>query len=152
MFVFFVDNGSCFCIFSSTNRFRVRFCKVNINSNSEFYQLETKLKKLSFHSAHADEGPRSWVCACQTLCSAPHRRERKFSAARVCRIAFIHLPQLLRTHIQSFRKFQKFQKKNFKKPLKTPPSWARGGPQCFWGVYISFFGQYKHLVKFRKSS
>ena len=28
----------------------------------------------------------------------------------------------------------------FLKNLKTPPSGARGGSQCFWGVYISFFG------------
>ena len=39
-------------------------------------------------SAHADGGPRSRVCASETLRSAPHRRERKFSRTRVCRVIF----------------------------------------------------------------
>jgi hypothetical protein len=46
-------------------------------------------------SAHADGGPRSRVCARETLRSAPHRRERKFSGARVCRVTFLkssHFP------------------------------------------------------------
>ena len=45
------------------------------------------------NSAHADGGPRSRVCARENLRSAPHRRERKFSGARVCRVTFKHLPQ-----------------------------------------------------------
>ena len=53
---------------------------------------------------YADGGPRSWVPARGTLCSAPHWHERKFFAARVCRIALNHLPRLLRTHFKSFRK------------------------------------------------
>ena len=39
-------------------------------------------------SAHVDGGPRSRVCARETLRSAPHRRERKFSGARVCTVTF----------------------------------------------------------------
>ena len=54
-------------------------------------------------SAHGDRGPRSRVCARETLRSAPHGHEWEFFVARVCRITFKHLPQLLRTHIQSFR-------------------------------------------------
>ena len=42
-------------------------------------------------SAHADGGPRSRVCARETLRSAPHRRERKFSGACVYRVTFKHL-------------------------------------------------------------
>ena len=42
--------------------------------------------------------------------SAPHRHERKFSIARVCRITFKHLPQLLTTHI----------KRKNSKPNKSP--------------------------------
>jgi hypothetical protein len=38
-------------------------------------------------SAHADWGPRSQVCARETLRSAPNRRERKFFGALVCRAA-----------------------------------------------------------------
>ena len=34
---------------------------------------------------------------------SPHRRERKFSGTRVCRIAFNDLPQPLRSPIRSFR-------------------------------------------------
>ena len=50
-------------------------------------------------------------------------KERKFSGARVYRIALNHLPRLLTTHFQSFRKFQKFQKKslkNLKRPFRGP--------------------------------
>ena len=47
-------------------------------------------------------GPRSRVCARETLRSAPHQRERKFSAARVCRVTSKHLPKPLRSHIPSF--------------------------------------------------
>ena len=43
-------------------------------------------------SAHADGGPRSRVCARETLRSAPHRHERKFSGTRFC------------SHLQNFRK------------------------------------------------
>ena len=50
--------------------------------------------------AHIDGGPRSRVRARGTLLSAPHRRERKFSGAPVCRIAFKHLPQPLRSHTE----------------------------------------------------
>ena len=39
------------------------------------------------NSAYADGGPRSRVCARETLRSAPHRRERKFFGARVCSVA-----------------------------------------------------------------
>ena len=46
---------------------------------------EEKNKK---NSASADGGPRSRVCARETLSSAHHRREWKFSRARVCRVAF----------------------------------------------------------------
>jgi hypothetical protein len=37
-------------------------------------------------------GPRSRVCARETLRSAPHRRELKFSGARVCRVTFVKFP------------------------------------------------------------
>ena len=63
-------------------------------------------EKLRRISASADGGPRSRVRARGTLRSAPHRRERKFSGARVCRIAFKHLPQPLRSHIRSFKTLQ----------------------------------------------
>jgi hypothetical protein len=48
------------------------------------------------------EGPRFRVCAHETLCLAPHRREGKFSRACVCRFTFKHLTQPLRSHIQTF--------------------------------------------------
>ena len=38
-------------------------------------------------------GPRSQVCAPETIRSAPHRHERKFSCTSVCRVTFKHLPQ-----------------------------------------------------------
>jgi hypothetical protein len=51
---------------------------------------------------HADWGPRSRVCARETLRSAPYQREWKFSGARVCRVTFKHIPQPLRSHSQGF--------------------------------------------------
>ena len=46
-----------------------------------------KTKSLQI-SAHTDGGPRSRVCARETLRSAPHRHERKFFGAHVCRVTF----------------------------------------------------------------
>jgi hypothetical protein len=57
--------------------------------------------------AHADGGP------CSRSAHAPNQQERKFSSARVSRVTFKHLPQSLRTHIQSFgtlRQLLKFNK------------------------------------------
>ena len=59
-------------------------------------------------SAHADGGPRSQVCARETLRSAPHRDERKFFGAHVCRIALNYLPQPIRRHIQNIIAHGKF--------------------------------------------
>ena len=39
-------------------------------------------------SAHADGGPRSRVCARETLCSAPHQHERKFPGTLFCIVTF----------------------------------------------------------------
>ena len=43
-------------------------------------------------STRASGGPRFRVCARETLCSAPHRREQKFPCTRVCRVTFKHSP------------------------------------------------------------
>ena len=53
-------------------------------------------------SASVDGGPRSRVCTHETLPSAPHRHYQTFSGTCVCRVTFKHLPQPLRSHIQSF--------------------------------------------------
>ena len=47
-------------------------------------------------------GVLSTVCARLTVRSAPHRHERKFFGAHVCRVTFKHLPQHLRIHVLSF--------------------------------------------------
>ena len=44
------------------------------------------------NSASADGGPRSRVRARGTLCSAPHRHQRKFFGTRVCRVDFTKFP------------------------------------------------------------
>ena len=83
--------------------------KITITTRS--YQAETKIveikhfsssstlqmiiyadsqERLSKISAHADGGPRSRVCARETLRSAPHRREQKFSGAQVYRVTVKH--------------------------------------------------------------
>ena len=54
--------------------------------------------------AHGDGGPRSWVYARETLCSAPYRHERKFSGTHDGKVTFKHLPQ---TPQKSYPKFQK---------------------------------------------
>jgi hypothetical protein len=64
-------------------------------------EIQTYLILVHKISASADGGPRSRVCAPETLCSAPHRHLRKFSGTRVCRVTFKHLPQPLRSHIRS---------------------------------------------------
>ena len=52
-----------------------------------------KSEKIPNIFAHADGGPRSRVCARETLRSASHRREQKFSGARVCKVTLKHLPK-----------------------------------------------------------
>ena len=74
-------------------------CVTNEQPTAFFSPKVWQLVKIS---DHADGGPRSRVCARKTLRSAPHRRERKFSGARVCRVTFKHLPQPLKSHIRSF--------------------------------------------------
>ena len=53
-------------------------------------------------SAYTDGGPRSRVCTRLTLRSGPHQQQWKFFGACVCKVAFKHLPQPLRSHIRSF--------------------------------------------------
>ena len=91
------------------------------------------------------------VLAPGTLHSAPHRRERKFSGAHVCRITFEHLPQPLGSHIQSIGTIGQLLKIS-KKYLKMPPQGARGGLRMFLGVNISFFCENKPPVKFQNSN
>ena len=57
-----------------------------------FYTLFTYITLYIKISAHAYGGPRSRICARETLRSAPYWGERKFSVAHVCRIALNHLP------------------------------------------------------------
>ena len=68
-------------------------------------------------SAHANGGPHSRVCARKTLCSALHQRERKCFGAHVCTVDSKHLPQPIKSHIQSFRTLGKFSN-----PLVHPKS------------------------------
>jgi hypothetical protein len=79
------------------------------------------------------------VCARLTVHSSPHRNERTFSGARVCRITFKHLPQPLRSHIFSFGTIGK----DFKIPpfsaQKTHSAGGRGGPCIFFWVGILIF-------------
>ena len=63
---------------------------------SDFYLIWIR------NSAWADGGPRSPSAHAWRVRSSPHRRERKFSSAHVCRDTFKHLPQPLRSHIRSF--------------------------------------------------
>ena len=62
-------------------------------------------------SPHVHGGLSGGSCVRRPGSEDPHQHEWILSTTHVCRITFKHLPQLLRTHIQSFRKFQKFQKK-----------------------------------------
>ena len=82
------------------------------------------------------------------------KKEIKFSGQRVCRVTFKHLPQPLRSNIQSFGtlgQILKFSKKKLKN-LKMAPTGAIGGPRIFWGANISFFRENKPPVKFQNSN
>jgi hypothetical protein len=79
--------------------------------------FSSKFKK---NSAHADGGPRSRVCSRETLCSAPHRHERKFSGAYVGRVTFKHLHQ---------RQFL-----NFCPPKYVIVRGVEGVPEFFYGL------------------
>ena len=72
------------------------------------------------NSAHADWGPRSRVCARETLRSAPHRHERKFSGTCFCRVTF------------------KIFEKKLKKP-KNRPQGARGEGRGQFFFYPNFY-------------
>ena len=64
-----------------------RWCQRELQSGLPGYWTTCEI------STYADGGPRSRVCARETLCSAPHRRTRKFSGARVCRVTLKNLPK-----------------------------------------------------------
>ena len=74
--------------------------KLSILCNQENFVLKANSYKIrkalpgyyAIISAHADGGPRSRVCARETLRSAPHRHERKLSGTHFC------------SHLQKFRK------------------------------------------------
>ena len=78
-------------------------------------------------SAHVDGGPCTRICACKTLRSAPHRHKRKFSGTHFCKVTLKHLPQPLRTHIQSFR------------TLRQLLIFDKRGVRILFGVNIAFF-------------
>ena len=84
--------------------------------------------------AHANWDPRSRVHECGTLCSVPCRHEQKFYAVHICRITFKHLPQLLRTHIRSFKNFKNLKKKLKKRPIRG----NEGVPIFLKGYYLLF--------------
>ena len=62
-----------------------------------YYYVTANLRVFICYSASANGGPRSRVWA-------PIDTRGNFFSARVCRVAFKHLPQLLRIHVRSFRK------------------------------------------------
>ena len=73
-----------------------------------------------------------WSVHTRPSTQSPHRQEQKFSRACVCRVNLKHLPQHLRSHIQSFQILRLFLKK--KKPC--PPKYVivrrlGGSPPCF---------------------
>ena len=73
----------------------VQPCSVNHLAGQHQRQVE-----YNFRSRR--RGSSLTVCTRLTVRSSPHRHERKFSGARVCRVTFKHLPQPLRSHIRSF--------------------------------------------------
>jgi hypothetical protein len=72
---------------------KVRDKMTNKCKNSKVIETKPNRKrKTQKISAHADGGPRSRVYACETLRSAPHRHEKNFSSAHVCRVTFLKFP------------------------------------------------------------
>ena len=87
-------------------------------------------------SASVNGGPRFRFCARETLRSAPHRPERKFSAARVCSVTFKHLPQPLRSHIRSFGALGQLLKIS---PFSAHSVGGKGVPDYFFGLESFYF-------------
>ena len=86
--------------------------------------------------------PGSAQCACSTLCSAPHRHQRKFVGARVCKVAFQHVPQPIRSHIQQLLKIP---------PLSTQNLHSAGGrgvPDFFFDWNLNIFVSFEPMQNF----
>ena len=79
------------------------------------------------------------VCARLTVRSSPHRHERKFSGAHVCRVTFKHLPQPLRSHIRSFGTIGQLFKIPPFSAQKSHSAGGMGGPPNFFLVGILIF-------------
>ena len=115
----------------------------NMNYNASVLAIPVS----NLNSAHTDGGPRSRVCTRETLCSAPHWHERKFSVTRVCRITFKHLPELRRAHIQRFRNL-KISNKHLK-TQKTPLRGPEGVPNILGRLLPPFLVSINTLYSFR---
>ena len=82
-------------------------------------------------------GPRFRVYARSTLRLAFCQHQQKFSRARVFRVAFKHLPQSLRSHIQSFWTLGYLLKLPLLSAQKCRSSGGRGVPDFFFiGIMI----------------
>ena len=69
--------------------FTLLFVKIILLQKVAVFVVNIDQTRLSMGmSASADGGPRSRVCARETLYSAPHRHLRKFFGAHVCRVTF----------------------------------------------------------------
>jgi hypothetical protein len=75
------------------------------------------------------------------LSLVPHRHERKFSDARVCRVIFKHLPQPLQSHSLSFGTLGQLFKIPPFSAQKSHSAGGRGGsPNYFLGWNPNIFG------------
>jgi hypothetical protein len=79
------------------------------------------------------------ICARSTVRSSPHRHKRKFSAARVCRVTFKHLPQPIQSQIRSFGTLGQLFKIPPFSAQKLHSAWGRGGLPNFFLVGILIF-------------
>ena len=67
-----------------------------------FFNIYFNFENIWKNFAQADGGPLP-VCACLTGLLSPHRPKRTFLRACVYKVTVKHLPQPIRSHIQSFR-------------------------------------------------
>ena len=107
-------------------------CDTYIWPQRTYFYPYRHLFNVNFRSRRWGSSPT--VCARLTVRSSPHRNERKFFGARVCRVTFKHLPQPIRSHILSFGTLGQLFKIPPFSAQKSHSAGGRGVPEIFFGL------------------
>jgi hypothetical protein len=118
--------------YNTMERKGIGFTELNTIHYMQFISLNV------YNSRSRRWGSSLTVCARLTVRSSPHRHERKFSGAHVCRVTFKHLHQPLRSHIWSFGTLGQLFKIPPFSARKSHSTGVRGVPDFFLvGIIIS---------------